>query len=184
MKLRIFSVVGEALNFGGRRMETIARVAWLPVVLLLIVDMATVFSYLSVIAPQTITFAEVPSFVDARNALVTYAVNGWQNNFNLMLMITLVSLAFQTLLVASFMAPLVRLAGLGEEPGPGLIKIAFGPDQMRYILSSILSFPICRPVDFSTYGDGDLFCFAIYWKRCRKPWRRSPIRKAFTQSKL
>ncbi|GJL96162.1 MAG: hypothetical protein DHS20C05_25670 [Hyphococcus sp.] len=140
MKLRIFSVVGEALNFGGRRMETIARVAWLPVVLLLIVDMATVFSYLSVIAPQTITFAEVPSFVDARNALVTYAVQGWQNDFNLMLLITLVSIVLQTLLVASFMAPLVRLAGLGEEPGPGLIKIAFGPDQMRYILSSILSF--------------------------------------------
>ena len=40
MGLRIFSVVGEALNFGGRRMETIARVAWLPLLLSMIATMA------------------------------------------------------------------------------------------------------------------------------------------------
>ena len=44
MALGVFSVTGEALNFGGRRMETIMRVSWLPVALLLIVNMATVFA--------------------------------------------------------------------------------------------------------------------------------------------
>ena len=44
MGLRIFPVVGAALNFGGRRMETTARVAWLPIVLSMIASMAPIRS--------------------------------------------------------------------------------------------------------------------------------------------
>ena len=59
----VFSVVGEALNFGARRMETIMRVAWLPVVLMLILSMVTLFTYVSLAAGRLVTFEEaVPSF--------------------------------------------------------------------------------------------------------------------------
>jgi len=139
MKLRMFSVVGEALNFGMRRMETIMRVAWLPVLLLLVVNMATVFAYLSVIAGRVITFRDISAFSTAEQALAQFAAQGWTNDPAAMGIITAASLVAQTVLVASFMAPLIRYAGLGERPGPGVVRAPFGPDQIRYILASLFS---------------------------------------------
>ena len=142
MGLRIFSVTGEALNFGGRRMETIMRVAWLPVVLLLILNMATVFAYLSVIAGQVITFTDIPSasFASAQQILAQNAERGFQQSPQAMWSITFGNLILQTLLIASFMAPLIRYAGLGVKPAPGAMRLAFGPDQLRYIFAGIFSF--------------------------------------------
>lgn len=149
MTLRVFPVVGEALNFGGRRMETIVRVAWLPVTLLLIVNMTTVFAYLSVIAGRAITFADIPTFLGAQQALSQYAWQGWTRQPVAMWSITGANLAAQTVLIASFMAPLIRYAGLGERPGPGVVKLAFGPDQIRYILSGLFSFLFVAVLIFS-----------------------------------
>ena len=114
MGLRIFSVVGEALNFGGRRMETIARVAWLPLLLSMIATMAAVFAMASVIAGQVITFSDIPSFSVAQQQVDKFAARGFQNNPTAMWTISLASVAVQTVLTASFMAPLIRYAGLGE----------------------------------------------------------------------
>lgn len=140
MALGVFSVTGEALNFGGRRMETIMRVSWLPVALLLIVNMATVFAYLSVIAGKLVTFADVPTFERAQRLLSVYSGQGWAQRPGAMTAVTVGNLVLQALLIASFMAPLIRFAGLGERPRPGVIKLAFGPDQIRYIVSGAFSF--------------------------------------------
>lgn len=140
MGLRIFPVVGEALNFGGRRMATTMRVAWLAVALLLILNMATVFAYLSVIAGRVITFAEMGTYVRAEQTLLRYVERGWTEHFEMMAMITAGNLAMNAILIASFMAPLVRLSGLGEKPAPGVVRLAFGPDQIRYIVSGVFSF--------------------------------------------
>lgn len=140
MRLRIFSVVGEALNFGGRRMETIMRVSWLAVVLLLILNMATVFAYLSVIYERVITFTDARTFANAQSALQRLLAVGWMTKPWPMAAVTLASLAVQYILVASFMAPLIRLAGLGERPAPGVIRLPFGADQLRFIAASLLSF--------------------------------------------
>ncbi len=139
MQLRILSVLGEALNFGGRRMATIMRVAWLAVLLLLIVDMASVYAYLSVIAERVITFAEVGSFLTAQQLFGRFATRGWTEHWELMAVITAVSLFVQVILVSTFMAPLIRLAGLGERPGPGLVRLPFGPDQLRFIFGFLFS---------------------------------------------
>lgn len=137
MGLRIFPVVGEALHFGGQRMETIARVAWLPLLLSMIATMAAVFAMLSVIAERLITFEDIPTFVRAQQFAVQNAARGFQNNADAMWTITIASVVVQTLLTASFMAPLIRYAGLGEKPAPGLIRAPFGPDQLRFVISSI-----------------------------------------------
>ena len=142
MGLRIFSVTGEALNFGGRRMETIMRVAWLPVVLLLVLNMTTVFAYLSVIEGEVITFTEARTFVVAQQYLAQHIAQGFAQSPNEMWLITIINVVLQSLLIASFMAPLIRYAGLGEKPRPGVLRLAFGPDQIRYIISGIFSFLI------------------------------------------
>ncbi len=140
MGLRIFSIIGEALNFGGRRMETIARVAWLPIVLSLLTNMVAVFGYLSVIVGRVITFEDVPTLFAAERELGRLAAQGFQTNPEAMWAITLAAVAIQTLLVASFMAPLIRYAGLGEKPAPGAIRAPFGPDQIRFIVSGLAGF--------------------------------------------
>lgn len=139
MTLRVFSVVGEALGFGARRMATIMRVAWLPVALLLIVEMATVFGYLSVAAERLITFSDVATFAQAKTALARLSMIGWKSHPDRMWMVNLASGAINTVLIASFMAPLIRYAGLGEKPAPGVVRLEFGPDQIRYILAALIS---------------------------------------------
>lgn len=139
MALGVFSVTGEALNFGGRRMETIMRVAWLPVALLLIVNMATVFAYLSVIADRMITFADVGTFERAQQLLAQHAERGWTQKRVAMTAIAASNFTLQIVLISSFMAPLIRYAGLGEKPGPGLVRLAFGPDQLRFIFAGLFS---------------------------------------------
>jgi hypothetical protein len=38
------------------------------------------------------------------------------------------------------MAPLTRYSGLGEKPAPGVVRLAFGPDQIRYVLAGFFSY--------------------------------------------
>ena len=139
MRLRIFSVVGEALHFGARRMETIMRVAWLPVVLILVLQMATVFAHLSVMAERLITFADFGTYAGAQKTLAKYIAVGMTTKPVPMLAVMVTSAAIELVLIASFMAPLIRLSGLGERPSPGVVKLAFGADQLRYIAASLLS---------------------------------------------
>ncbi len=139
MTLRMFSIIGESLNFGGRRLELIARVAWLPVLLLLIVDMATTFAYLSAIEGRIITFADVNSLLQAKQHFAQYAQNGWATAPGKMGVIALANAVLSIMLVSSFMAPLIRYAGLGDRPGPGLIRLAFGVDQIRFIVAGFAS---------------------------------------------
>ena len=139
MTLRMFSIIGEALNFGGRRLELIARVAWLPVLLLLIVDMATTFAYLSAIAGKTITFTDVNTMLQAKQLYAKYAQQGWASAPGKMATIAFVNVAFSIILISSFMAPLIRYAGLGERPRRGLFRMPFGPDQIRFIVAGLAS---------------------------------------------
>ncbi len=159
MKTPVFRTVAHALHFGARRMETIMRVAWLPVVLLLIVNMATLFGYVSVMAERLVTFEEaVPTFRALEQVGADAAEAGWDKNPGAMAVITAASLALQFILISAFMAPLIRLAGLGEHPGPGLFRIPFGPDQLRFVLSTIASFFV---IGVLVLG----------------PWRSSPMRR-------
>lgn len=139
MSLRMFSIIGESLNFGGRRLELIARVAWLPVLLLFIVDMATTFAYLSVIAGKTITFADVSSMFEAKQFFAQYAGQAWASAPGKMGAIALIHTGLSVILVSSFMAPLIRYAGLGDRPGPGLFRMPFGADQLRFIFTGFAS---------------------------------------------
>ncbi|MEL7485805.1 MAG: hypothetical protein AAGJ87_01170 [Pseudomonadota bacterium] len=141
MGINIFSIVGGSLGFGARRMETIMRVAWLPVVLLLILNMATLFAYVSLAAGRLISFdAAVPNMATLQYYAERAVDVGWERSPAAMAAITGGSLALQFILVASFMAPLIRFAGLGERPGPGVVRVPFGPDQLRFIVSIFASF--------------------------------------------
>lgn len=139
MKLPILSVAGEALNFGARRMETIMRVAWLPIVLLLIVNMVKVYAFLTVIAGEVITFEQVPNFAQAEALFEFYKDQGWANNPQAMWTVTISFWVAQIILLSSFMAPLIRYSGLGERPSRGVVHLPFGVDQIRLIIAGFFS---------------------------------------------
>ena len=141
MRINTFSIVGEALGFGARRMETIMRVSWLPVVLLLILNMATLFAYVSLAAGRLMSFdAAVPNMATLQFYAERAIEVGWDRAPGAMAAITGGSVLLQYILVASFMAPLIRYAGLGERPGAGVIRLPFGPDQLRFLFALFASF--------------------------------------------
>lgn len=160
MKLRMFSVLGEALNFGLRRMETIMRVAWLPVVLTLIFNMASVFAVLSVANNRLITFADLARGIPYQKAIEISAQaleKGLLTGSVPMWTVYGVTIFVSTILISSFMAPLIRFAGLGERPSPGIVKLAFGPDQIRYILATLIGLFVTIMLVYAPIG------FAALW---------------------
>jgi len=157
MKLRIFSVAGEALNFGARRMETIMRVAWLPVTLLLIAQMTLLFGYLSVASGRFISFSDVRSFAQLKGYFWRALNAGVENQPIAMLAMSAGFILVALILYSSFMAPLIRYAGLGVRPSPGIVRLPFGADQIRFILSGIFSFLIIVVLFFAPMATATFF---------------------------
>lgn len=144
MRWQFWSVAGQALNFGARRMETIMRVAWLPVVLLLLVNMVTVFVTLSLAIDRPITFEQTGSFAAAQAAYPQFLAIAVLSKPKIILALTIFTVLISLLLVASFMAPLIRYAATGEKPAPGFLSVPFGPDQWRFTGASLATgiFPV------------------------------------------
>ncbi|MEM6414724.1 MAG: hypothetical protein AAF720_08720 [Pseudomonadota bacterium] len=141
MRLGVFSTVGEALNFATRRYETVMRVAWLPVTFLFIGNIAFVFGVFSIRAERLITFADIRpgAFEGLAQVANGIAISQAFAGSAAFIVITLASIILQALLIASYMAPLIRLKGIGEEPAPGVVRISAGPDPLRYIAGQVLS---------------------------------------------
>lgn len=161
MALQPFSVVGEALQFSMRRFETVFRVAALPLALLLIFNMAATFGYLSVANERIITFRDVAAAGAHWGQVARLGTNAAQNGLAAasqpILSIYGASLVINLILVSSFMAPLVRYAGLGERPAPGALRLPFGADQLRFMMAGVLStlifgLVVYAPISFATYS--------------------------------
>ncbi|MDX2238057.1 MAG: hypothetical protein NW203_10885 [Hyphomonadaceae bacterium] len=144
MPLNVFSIAGEALNFGWRRFETILRVGWLPLSLILIFNMASVFLWLSLAYGEAITFSDVAASGARWSEVLLLAQQKAAEGAGSTAALALqsASMLVTAMLVASFMAPLVRYAGLGERPAPGLIRVPFGPDQIRFLGAGALAFAV------------------------------------------
>lgn len=141
--LSVFSIAAEALNFGWRRFETVLRVGWLPVSLMLVFNMATAFLWLSLAYGRTITFTDVAASGSTWGQVLMLAQQkmneGLATQSSLAWGLWFGSLLVTAILVASFMAPLIRYAGLGEKPAPGVIRAPFGPDQIRFLAAGALA---------------------------------------------
>jgi uncharacterized membrane protein len=161
MGLKPFSVAGEALQFAMRRYETVLRTATLPLALLLVFNMAAAFGYLSVANDRIITFKDVAnaglSWAQTAQIASNAAAKGLTNSSAPIWTIYGASLLVNAILIASFMAPLIRYAGLGEKPAPGLIRVPFGADQFRFLLAGVLStliflLVVYAPISIATFS--------------------------------
>ncbi len=141
--LGVFSVAAEALNFGWRRFGVVLRVGWLPMTLLLVFNMASVFLWLSLAYGKPISFADVADAGASWGQVLMLSqqaqAQGLAGNSAAAWTLALGSLGVNLILLSSFMAPLIRYAGLGEKPAPGFIRAPFGPDQIRFLLAGALA---------------------------------------------
>jgi hypothetical protein len=161
MALKPFSVIGEALQFSMRRFETVFRVAALPLSLLLIFNMAATFGYLSVANERIITFHDVAAAGANWGQVAQLGANAAQKGLAAasrpIWAIYGASLLINLILVSSFMAPLIRYAGLGERPAPGVMRLPFGADQLRFLMAGVLStliflLVVYAPISFATFS--------------------------------
>lgn len=141
--LGVFSVAAEALNFGWRRFGVVLRVGGLPLTLMLVFNMASVFLWLSLAYGKPISFADVAAAGASWGQIIALSqqaqAQGLAANSAAAWTIAIGSLAVNLILLSSFMAPLVRYAGLGEKPAPGFVRAPFGPDQIRFLLAGALA---------------------------------------------
>lgn len=178
MALRAFSVVGESLNFSARRFETVLRVAALPLVLLLIFNMAAAFGYLSVANGRLITFHDVAIAGASWGQVAALAGNaasrGLMGSSVPIWTIYAASLIVNLILVSSVMAPLIRYAGLGEKPAPGLVRAPFGPDQLRFIVASLLSLVLSAVVIYAPIGVATFIIIGLISTAVSTPYAHFP----------
>jgi hypothetical protein len=141
--LGVFSVAAEALNFAWRRFGVVLRVGGLPLILMLVFNMASVFLWLSLAYQKPISFADVAAAGASWGQVIALAqqaqAQGLAANSGAAWALAAASLAVNLILLSSFMAPLIRYAGLGEKPAPGFIRAPFGPDQIRFLLAGALA---------------------------------------------
>ena len=178
MSLRIMPVVGEALNFGARRFETVARVTALPIGLSVIFNMAAVFAYLSIANNRLITFTDLSeagvSYKMAKAMAGKAAYQGLAAGSHQIWIIYAVSVAINAILVAVFMAPLIRYAGLGERPAPGLIRAPFGMDQIRYLCAGAVTFVFSAVLIYAPIGVVTYWIIKAITKAIATPFAHFP----------
>ncbi len=178
MALGSFSVVGEALNFSWRRFETVLRVSLAPLVLLLVFNMAATFGYLSVANGRIITFADVAnagaSWAQVAKLASTAAQAGLVGQSIPIWTIYAASILINVIIVSSFMAPLIRYAGLGEKPAPGLLRLAFGPDQLRFLFAGLFSFVLTSIVVYAPIGAATFIIIGLISTAVKIPYAHFP----------
>lgn len=123
----VMDVVGEALSFAVARFGLALRVAWFPLVLLMLVDVALVSTGFAAPGQQWRVGVEG-----------TYTLQLLQSLFTLEPVLILLILA-SVVLQASYMVPLIRAAAGVAEPHHGSLHLGFGVPHLRYIGGSILS---------------------------------------------
>jgi len=114
------------------------RIAWLPVILILVFNMASIFATLSIAVGRVITFEDT-SWAGAQFAYGQLLTNAWTQNPATMVGITAATFFINLILISSFMAPLTRYAASGIKPAPGLFTAGFGSQEVRYAFASTLS---------------------------------------------
>lgn len=131
-KLSVMAVIYEALGFAFRRFGTALHVAWLPILLLLVLQAVTV--RLGLAGPfdgVAATLRLEPGYIyQFAEALV------WLDP----LLITMMGIG--VILQASFAVPLIRYAAHGTPPPHHTLHLSFSLPHLKFVTASLVSFAL------------------------------------------
>ncbi len=120
-------------------METILRLIWLPLILLLCVQFVWAYCMLDLLVEEPIQAKTVLFYTIAQEQYKTYPVVAWQRVPWHMFALTIGVVISSLYIIASFMVPLIRYAATGEKPPEGLFRQSWGIANLRFSRAALLS---------------------------------------------
>ena len=138
MNLDILPVIRESMGFASRQFETVARVSWFPLLLVLLFLIMFPYLQLTVLSGGPVTLNDT-SLAEARKLLEKNQADLWQNRTGIMIALAALSYIVITVLYTSFIVPLLRLAARGEPVSHRSLSLSFGPRHLKFIGVSLLT---------------------------------------------
>ncbi len=124
-------VVYEALGFATGHFGTVLRLAWLPVILLFMLQAMLAQSGVVPAGASLATNLRLqPGYTyQLVVGLLTYSPG------------MIIAMAIAVILQASYLVPLIRYAATGDSLPARSMHLAFGPRHLAYVVASAISFP-------------------------------------------
>lgn len=136
MRFSFYRTVTETLGFAIRRYDTVARVGWFPLFLLLLFSLALPFLFLSIINGKAVTL-EMIAHGDAVAGIAKNAAVLWQQHGPVLIAFEAINYVVTTLMYASFFVPLLQLAARGTEPSHRSVVLHIGPRHFKFLFATL-----------------------------------------------
>ena len=138
MRINFYRSVTDAWGFAVHRFSLISRLAWFPVLLIILMSLLLPYVLLTVLNGRLITIADV-ALAEAAGAIAKNQALLWQQHFATMLTLNVVSYVFSTLMYASFLVPLIRYTARGIEPSHRSVVLHIGPRHFKFLGATLLT---------------------------------------------
>ena len=139
--LSVMGVIYEALGFATARFGTVLRVAWLPLILLMLLEV--VMSKVGMVPEgRALALPMIPEQGWITNLVQALAIVPFLPIPASQMALFLTLFAIAAILQTSYMVPLIRFAASGERPHHRSMHLTFGFRHLRFMLASALSFGV------------------------------------------
>ncbi len=138
MKISIYRTLTESLGFGWRNFEHVARISWMPLLLLTLFGFLIPYIYFSLLTGGPVTISDI-SPAEAYQLLARNGSRLWNENYWTMFSMQWGISIINVILISSFFVSLLRYGARGT-PLPGTsFPVAFGFKHLRFIGAAVLS---------------------------------------------
>ncbi|MBD0427578.1 hypothetical protein [Aquisalinus flavus] len=138
MRINFYRSVTDAWGFAVHRFSLIARLAWFPVLLIIMMSLLLPYVLLTILNGQVVTITDI-SLADAATAIAKNQALLWEQHFGTMLALNVLSYVFSTLMYASFLVPLIRYTARGIEPSHRSVVLHIGPRHFKFLGATLLT---------------------------------------------
>lgn len=141
-QLPIFQTVGESLTFGFFHLFKVLRLAWLPMILIMVVWAAAVILVFGSGVTAVLTAGVAEGFAGKDVWEQIFDGMAWETvglGFGAVAVLAYLAAALVSALVAgSYAVPVYRLAAVNASPPDGLFNLRIGPPQWRYLGATVI----------------------------------------------
>ncbi|NHK27479.1 hypothetical protein FF098_006140 [Parvularcula flava] len=138
MRINFYRSVTDAWGFAIHRFSLISRLAWFPILLIILMSLLMPYVLLTILNGRVITITDI-SLADAAAGIAKQQALLWQQHFSTMLALQIVSYVFTTLMYASFLVPLLRYSARGIEPSHRSVVLHIGPRHFKFLGATLLT---------------------------------------------
>lgn len=132
MRLPIIETVQEALGFGAKGFDTVARLAWLPLLLAMLFTFAVPYLLISIIANEPVSLSQIPSYI-VWPLLWQNMGSVFEQNPDALFAVGGILFVLLAILYSSFYVPLQRYAATGERPHTASFDVPFSIRHLQVI---------------------------------------------------